>query len=178
MSKRKRQSKGPYVAVPKAILDAPAWRAMSPEGRLLWIDLRAWLRNDGLNNGRVLRSCRAAAKSLGFNKDTIARRFTELEHYGLLRKTSEGFLGVVGRGIAAKYCFTGLAYATHLATRDYAKWDGDLFVYKRRRTGRKKQNPVLRRRTPRPTASDIRKAGQGGSVCPAASDIYEAVRCP
>ena len=58
---RKRKSKGPFVAVPKAILSAPALRAMSPEGRLLWIDLRGWLRNDGLNNGKVHRSCRDAA---------------------------------------------------------------------------------------------------------------------
>jgi hypothetical protein len=51
--KRKRKSKGPFVAVPKAIMATPAWRAMSPGGRLLWIELRGWLRNDGLNNGRM-----------------------------------------------------------------------------------------------------------------------------
>ena len=101
--KGKRKSKGPFVAVPKAILNAPAWRAMSPEGRLLWIDLRGWLRNDGLNNGKVHRSCRDAAEALGLHKDTIARRFVENEHYGFLRKTAEGFLGSDGRGIAAKY---------------------------------------------------------------------------
>jgi hypothetical protein len=139
--KRKRQSKGPFVAVPKAILEARAWRAMSPEGRLLWIDLRGWLRNDGLNNGKVLRSCRDAAKSLGFHKDTIARRFAELEHYGFLHKTSEGFLGADGRGIAAKYRFTDLAHGTHPPTRDFEKWEGKIFVYTARRASRKKIIP-------------------------------------
>jgi hypothetical protein len=153
--KRKRQSKGPYVAVPKAIMATPAWRAMSPEGRLLWFELRGWLRNDGLNNGKVLRSCRDAAKSLGFNKDTIARRFAENEHYGFLRKTSEGFLGADGRGIVAKYRFTDLAHGTHPPTREFEKWKGEMFVCTARRAARKKQNPVLRRRTPCPTASDI-----------------------
>jgi hypothetical protein len=156
----------------------PAWRAMSAEGRLLWIDLRGWLRNDDLNNGKVHRSCRDAAKSLGFNKDTIARRFAENEHYGFLRKTSEGFLGVDGRGIAAKYRFTDLAYGTHSPTRDYEKWEGEMFVYTARRPAEKKQNPVLRRRTPCPTASDIRKVPGEGSVCPTTSDIHEAARCP
>jgi hypothetical protein len=176
--KRKRQSKGPYVAVPKAIMATPAWRAMSPEGRLLWFELRGWLRNDGLNNGKVLRSCRDAAKSLGFNEDTIARRFAENEHYGFLRKTSEGFLGADGRGIAAKYRFTDLAHGTHPPTRDYEKWDGELFAYIPRRTGRKKQNPVPPRGTPCLTAWDIRKVSGEGSVCPTLWDIHEAARCP
>jgi hypothetical protein len=35
--KRKRKSKGLFVAMPKATLNAPAWRAMSPEGRLLCV---------------------------------------------------------------------------------------------------------------------------------------------
>jgi hypothetical protein len=148
--KGKRKSKGPFVAVPKAILNAPAWRAMSPEGRLLWIDLRGWLRNDGLNNGKVHRSCRHAAEALGLHKDTIARRFVENEHYGFLRKTAEGFLGSDGRGI----------------------------VYTPRRGDRKKQNPVLPRRTPCPTASDIQTAPGEASVCPVPSDIDSALKCP
>jgi hypothetical protein len=117
--KRKRKINGPFVALPKAILATPAWRVMSPEGRLLWIDLRGWLRNDGLNNGKVLRSCRDAAKSIGLSKNTVARRFAELEHYGFLRKTAPGFLGSDGRGIAAKYRFTDLAHGTHPPTRDW-----------------------------------------------------------
>jgi hypothetical protein len=120
MSKRrKRPSTGPYVGVPKSIWEAPAWREMSPEARLLWIDLRGRLRNDCLNNGNVHRSCRTAAKSLGLSKNTITRRFGELEHYGFLHKTSEGFLGADGRGIAAKYRFTDLAHGTHPATRRF-----------------------------------------------------------
>ena len=81
--KRKRKLNGPFVALPKAILATPAWRVMSPEGRLLWIDMHGWLRNDGLNNGKVLRSCRDAAESIGLSKNTVARRFAELEHYGV-----------------------------------------------------------------------------------------------
>jgi hypothetical protein len=175
--KRKRKSMGPFAAVPLAILDAPAWRAMSPIARLLWIALRRKLRNDGLNNGKIYLSCRDAAEEIGGNKDTIARRYADLEHYGFLRKTAEGFLGVYGRGIAPHYRFTDLAHGTQPATRDYGKWDGELFVYRPRRASRRKQNPVLRRRTPRIAPSDIRRASNGSSVCIAPSDIDEAPRC-
>jgi len=146
MAKRKRENRFPggYVIVPKAILSTRAWRAMSAEGRLLWIDVREWLRNDGLNNGKVGRSCRDAAKSLGFHKDTVAHRFIELEHYGFLRKTCGGFLGADGRGIAARYRFTDLPHGTHPPTRDFEKWDGSVC----------------------PTASDIRDPAH----CPTASD--------
>ena len=176
--KRKRQSKGPYVGIPKAIMATPAWRAMTPEARLLWIELRGWLRNDGLNNGKVRLSCRDGADAIGLHKDTIAHRFVKLEHFGFLRKTAEGFLGSDGRGIAAKYRFTDLAYGTHPPTRDFEKWDRTPFVYLPRRPGRKKQKPVLSRRTPCPTAQDIRKAGNGGAVCPTAQDIRAVPRCP
>src|SRR5262249_45233796 len=147
MSKRKRQSKGAYVAMPIAILNAPGWRALSPWARLLWIDLRSRVRNDGLNNGKTFRSCRDAAKSINLGKDTVTRAFAELEHYGFLRKTSEGFLGSDGRGIAARYRFTDLAYGTHAPTRDFEKWNGELFAYTPRREGRKKQKPVRSHRT-------------------------------
>jgi DNA-binding transcriptional MocR family regulator len=145
--KRKRKIQGPFVAVPLAILDAPAWRAMDFIARALWTELRRKLRNDGLNNGKIYLSCRKAAEAIGANKSTIARRFAEIEHYGFLRKTMGGFLGSDGRGIAAKYRFTDLALGTHPPTRDYEKWSGELFAYTPRQTGRKKQNPVPRRRT-------------------------------
>jgi hypothetical protein len=41
----------------------------------------------------------------------------------------EGSPGSDGRGIAAKYRFTDLAHGTHPPTRDYEKWDGELFAY-------------------------------------------------
>jgi hypothetical protein len=137
---------------------------------------RGWLRNDCLNNGNVLRSCRDAAASIGLSKNTVARRFAELEHYGFLRKTAPGFLGSDGRGIAAKYRFTDLAHGTHPPTRDYEKWDGELFAYTPRAC-RKKQNPVPPRGTPCTTAWDIRKVVKGGSVRTTAWDIHEAARC-
>jgi hypothetical protein len=129
--------------------------------RALWIELRRKLRNHGLNNGKIFLSCRNAEK-IGANKDTIARRFVELEHYGFLRKTSEGFLGSDGFGIAPHYRFTDLAHGTHPPTREFEKWNGELFVYtpvgplvKNRTPYSPVGHPAFSRRTPRIVPSDI-----------------------
>jgi hypothetical protein len=143
MSYKKRKSKlAPFVPVIKTTMATPAWRAMSLGARLLYIELRGHLRNDCLNNGKVFLSCRKAAKAIGVRAGSVARWFVENEHYGFLRKTGEGFLGVDGRGIAARYRFTEFRYGTNPPTRDFEKWDGELFVYVSRRAGRKKHNPV------------------------------------
>ena len=176
--KPRRKISGPFVPLPLAILDAPAWRALDFIARALWLLLRRKLRNDGLNNGKIWLSCRDAAEEVGANKDTIARRYAELEHYGFLRKTTEGFLGVDGCGIAPHYRFTDLAHGTHPPTRDFEKWEGEIFVYTPRRGRLKKQDPVPPRDTPRTTAWDIRTPPGDGSVCTATEDIRGAARCP
>jgi hypothetical protein len=178
MSKRNRKIKGPFVAVPKAIMATPAWRAMTAGSRLLWIELRGWLRNDGLNNGKMFLACRSAAQAIGTkSKSSIVRWYAENEHYGFLRKTSDGFLGVDGRGVAAHYRFTDLAHGTHPPTRDFEKWEGVMFEYKPRRSGPKKQNPVPTMGTPRTHHGYIRKAKRAGSVCTHHGDIGDATKC-
>jgi hypothetical protein len=169
--KRKRKNKGPYIPLPKAIMATPAWHTMSFGARLLWIELRGRLRNDQLNNGKVFRSCRDAAEALSTKSTrSIVRWYQELEHYGFLHKTNEGFLGSDGHGIAAKYRFTDLAHGTHPPTRDFEKWEGESFVYSPRRPPRKKhprkkQNPVSLGDTPRVPRGHIRRGSRAGSVC-------------
>jgi hypothetical protein len=178
--KRKRGTDGPFVAIPVRIMDTRAWRPMSPGAKVLWIELRKWLRNDRLNNGKVYRSCREAAKAIGADKGTVARWYFELEHYGFLRQTAAGFLGGEGFGNAAKYRFTDLAHGTHPATRDYEKWDGVLFEYTGGRSQKrrpKKQNPVRKTRTPRTQNPYIRKGDGTGSVCTQNPYIDEAPPC-
>jgi hypothetical protein len=176
--KRKRRIDGPFVGIPLTILNAPAWRVMDPVARLLWIELRRRLRNDRTNNGKIFLSCRDAAEAIGVNKDTILRRYAELEHYGFLCKTTKGHLGIDGYGIAPHYRFTDLAHGTHPATRDYEKWDGTISEHTPQKPGPKKQNPVLFRRTSRPIQSDIERAPSGNPLCPIPSDIDAASRCP
>jgi hypothetical protein len=98
--KRRKNRLPPFIPLFKATMATPAWRVMSPIGRLINIELRRHLRNDWLNNGKVHLSCRAGAKAIGINKDSVAQGLAENEHYGFLRKTAEGFLGANGYGIA------------------------------------------------------------------------------
>jgi hypothetical protein len=179
MGKRKRATSiGQYTALPWAIKNRPAWRAMSPYARLVWIELRGWLRSDGLNNGKIFAPCRDFGEAIGIDKDTVHRALAENEHYGFLRKTGDGFLGIEGHGIAARYRFTDLPYGTHAATRDFEKWDGELFVYQPRRPARKKQNPVPLEGTACPARRDIQNLGNRVAVCPARRDIEQPQPCP
>jgi hypothetical protein len=177
---RKRQShfSGPFVGVPKAIMQTPAWREMSPYARLVWIELRGWLSNDGSNNGKIFAPCRDFGEAIGIDKDTVHRALAENEHFGFLRRTGEGFLGIDGHGIAARYRFTDLACDARAATRDYEKWDGELFTYQPRRPARKKQNPVPLEGTACPAGGDIRSPQNRVAVCPAGRDIKQPQPCP
>jgi hypothetical protein len=178
-TKRRRKNRlPPFVPLIKATMATPAWRAMSPGARLLYIELRGRLRNDYANNGKVWLSCRDAADTLGTKSTrSIVRWFAENEHYGFLRKTGDGFLGSDGRGIAARYRFTEFPCEGLGATRDFEKWDGKSFVYNLRRLGRKKQNPVSPRDTPRVPEGHIRKRFEGGSVCIPEGHIDSSAKC-
>ena len=178
MNKRKRKSKlAPFVPVTKTTMATPAWRAMSLGARMLYIELRGRLRNDCLNNGKVFLSCRLAAKAIGVRPGSVARWYMENEHFGFLRKTGEGFLGVDGRGIAARYRFTEFRCEDQPSTRDFEKWNGKPFVFTPRRPSRKKQNPVTPRVTPRVAKRHIRRGSDGRAVCVAKRHIDSAPRC-
>src|SRR6516165_2139485 len=103
---RRKSRLPPFVPLIKATMATSAWRAMSITARWYYTEMRGRLRNDYANNGKLFLSHRTAAKMIGVNKDTITRAAAENEHYGFLRKTSPGFLGADGRGIAAYYRLT------------------------------------------------------------------------
>jgi len=172
--KHKRQSLGSYVAVPQYITKTEAWRAMSLSARLVWIELRAWLKKEWTNNGQIFRSCRSAAKAIGINRNTIHQAYLELEHFGFLVRTREGFLGSEGFGNAARFRFTDLPYDGHLPTRDYEKWSGELFVY----TPHRRQKPVPKNRTPCPEKQDRVEPPGATSLCPEKQDRAEPSACP
>jgi hypothetical protein len=177
-TKRRRKNRlPPFIALIKATMATPAWRAMSPGARLLNIALRGHLRNDHLNNGKVFLSCRDAAEAIGVAASSIVRWYAENEHYGFLRKTSEGFLGADGRGIAAKYRFTEFPRGTHPPTRDFEKWDGELYSARGGRGRRKKQNPVPLLRTPRTTPAHIRAENKAPAVCTTPAHIETTRGC-
>jgi hypothetical protein len=119
---------------------------------------------------------------------TTVASLRELQHYGFIVMTESGCLGVNGRGKAPHWRLTELGYMHEPPTKDFLKWDGELFYEQKspKYYTRKKQNPVLQERTVCPTAPDIPvsyRTGQlpdkvsynaghiNGTACPTAPDI-------
>ena len=114
-----------YVLIFSAMLDAPAWRAMSLGARLLYIAVRrqCWdskkTGSTKLRNGKIFLSQRDAAEQLGTHHTQIARWFRELQHFGFIVMTSTGHLGGDGKGKAPHWRLTELATVDGPPTRDF-----------------------------------------------------------
>jgi hypothetical protein len=138
MSKRN-QDKGrlaPFVPYLKETMREPAWKNMSLGARMLYLHIKARYNKQSHNNGRLYLPTRVAAEELGGSSlHQIGRWFRELQHYGFLVMVDAGCLGVEGKGRAPRWRLTELGCMNDPPTRDYARWQGDLFV------DRKKQNP-------------------------------------
>src|SRR5262249_61495795 len=125
--KEKGRIEGPFVPVLIETWKSAAWRAASPYARLLYIALKSRYSFDARNNGRIYLSTRDAADETGFDKKTVARGFRELSHYGFIVMTERGCLGVEGRGKAPHWRLTELGYMREPPTKDFLRWNGELF---------------------------------------------------
>jgi len=112
---------------------------MSHGARSLYVSLKARY-NTRLQNGVYL-SARMGAEELGSSKDYVARWHHELVHYGFIRviEGKEARLGSDGEGMAAHVRLTEHPYAGQLPTRDFDRWNGTKFHY---RKTKQKQKPV------------------------------------
>jgi hypothetical protein len=158
--KDKGRIEGPFVPMLIQTTGCPAWRAMSPYAREVYRVLKSRYGFDARNNGRIYLSARDGSEETGFSKNAITRALRELQHYGFIVMTESGCLGVNGRGKAPHWRLTELGYMREPPTREFLKWDGELFheqkspaYYKRRERslaklrGGQKQNPVPMRGT-------------------------------
>jgi DNA-binding transcriptional MocR family regulator len=125
-----------YLKLHLDILDAPAWRATSAAGRLLYIALRRRHNSKHNNNGDIFISQREAAEELGLTRPTVAKCFRELEHFGFIVMTSPGCLGVEGRGRAPHWRLTELETADEPPTMDFTRWNGIKFQPQQRSRAR------------------------------------------
>jgi hypothetical protein len=119
-----------YVMLFHHVLDAPAWRKTSHGARLLYISLRRqWIPP---RKNLVYLPERRAAKELGSNRSYVRRWFRELIYYGFIVMERPAYLGVSGKGKAARYRLTecetfapkGSLAPTLQATRDFDRWNG------------------------------------------------------
>lgn len=125
--KDKGRIEGAFVPMLVDTMGAPAWRAMSPYGRVLYVSLKARYSFKARNNGRLYLSTRQATKETGFNRKTVIRGFHEMQYYGFIVQTNPGCLGVNGKGKAPHWRLTELGYMLDPPTRDFMHWDGTVF---------------------------------------------------
>jgi hypothetical protein len=125
--KDKGRIEGPFIPMLIGTRKSEAWRAMSAYAREVYITLKSRYGLDAKNNGRIYLSTRDGAEETGFNDKTVARSLRELQHYGFIVMTEPGCLGVNGRGKAPHWRLTELGYMHDPPTRDFLKWDGELF---------------------------------------------------
>jgi hypothetical protein len=119
---------GAFVPMLIDTTNTAAWKAMSAFARVIYhTSLKSRFRPKDHNNGRIYASTRKIVEETGFNQKTCARGLRELEYYGFIVKTAGASLGVDGRGKAAHWRLTELGYMHEPPTRDYLRWDGELF---------------------------------------------------
>lgn len=126
-NRRKGSIGGPFVPVLKDTIKTLAWRATSHGARSLYVALKGRY-NSTLGNA-VFLSTRDATAELGSysHRDNVRRWFRELQYYGFIIMVSPGHLGVEGKGKAPHWRLTEAPYIGEPATREFLKWDGEIF---------------------------------------------------
>ncbi|WP_417497761.1 hypothetical protein [Maricaulis sp.] len=117
---------GKVTALPLALVQEPAWRALSPKAQMTYI----WLRFEGRdrqfsNNGKIQLSVRQAAQRLGIHRNAAAGGFQELQQKGFVVVTAMAALGVTGEARGPSYELTEfpLPQASHpVGRRLYKAW--------------------------------------------------------
>ena len=157
MGRRSAPRKAPdeyFVQLPHGFLKEPAWKALKPGARILYIALKRYF--NGQNNGRIFLSVRKAAEDTGMSKSAIESYFMELTDKGFIRTAKKGHLGIEGQGQATSWVLSEIGFKGMRATKEYQKWQS------------KKQNPVLKSKTGCPEIKDTKS-----NKCPEIQD-----RCP
>ena len=85
-----RANRGPFLALPREILDSPAWAALTAHEVKLLVDLGAALR--GRNNGDLACTWAAMHKRGWVSRDTLAKALAGLLAKGFISKTRQGYL--------------------------------------------------------------------------------------
>lgn len=98
-SAKGRASRGPFLAIPREVLNSPAWAAMTASEVKLLLDVAAGFR--GNNNGN-LSAAWGLMKNRGWvSKDTLARALSGIIEKGFVSITRQG-----GRRICSLFAIT------------------------------------------------------------------------
>lgn len=153
-----------FTKLTRNMMEAPAWRALSPTAQALypWLKLE-WRGPQYNNNGKIRLSVRQAASRLGVSINAAARAFHDLQAKGFTFVTEHARLGVKGHATSPAFELTeiGLPNGEKRDGRKlYLSWgDGaDFPVHKATvhnpNGSRRKRKPVIELVTKRRQAGD------------------------
>lgn len=108
-----------YVQLRYWLIDSPAWGALKPSERALFIQLKR--RFNGSNNGQIGLSCREAAKLCKINADTASKGLRRLTEIGFTKVRKQGAFSVKFRQ-STEYELTDEACEGRPATKDFMSW--------------------------------------------------------
>jgi len=110
----------------RAVMESPAWRALSPTARALcpWLKME-WHGPKANNNGKLQLSVRQAAERMGVGLNTAGRAFHDLQAKGFLVVTQRANHGPKGDAQSHLYKLTEIILPSGNGTtgrRLYLEW--------------------------------------------------------
>jgi hypothetical protein len=153
---------------------------MSHGAKILYVSLKRRYNHSYHNNGRIFISHRQAVAEVGSSSEQIVRWFRELQYYGFIEQMVPGSLGLDGKGKAAKWRLTEVAYMRgtsskgmeDMPTKDFLRWNGVRFS--KHQTGGDHLNPKTESRCGKPehsaaenrsTSAAENRSGFGNNRC-------------
>jgi DNA-binding transcriptional MocR family regulator len=127
MKKKKQKCKRYFVQLFVDTMESPAWLEMTVGARALYIALKK--RYNRKTQGAVFLSTRNAAKELKSNRDSIIRRYRELEHFGFVTPVKKARLDRE-KGKATLYRLADEPYEGKPPSMEFSFWNGVSFTSK------------------------------------------------
>ena len=120
--KNEKRRFAPFVPVTKRLMDTPAWRALTPAAKVLYVSLRRRTFNDVENERCFLSDC-DAAKEVGCHRNTVPSKFREWQAKGFIEANVLAHQDITtGQRKATTWILTELGHARKTATKGYEKW--------------------------------------------------------
>ena len=115
---------GGWVRLDGYVLDSPAWKALKPIARAVYIAIKRRHRNRAngkSNNGYISMSRREAAQETGFGESSMRRAFPDLIEKGFIKITRESKFNMKDTR-AREYALTEFPVGDNLPTKEFLYW--------------------------------------------------------
>ena len=123
MDAKGRSKYSAHIRLHRGITSSEAWKSLSCNATRLLIQI--WIRNNGVNNGRIPYSKREALKELHIGSKKVKEAFQELQDKGFLICRSKGHFDYkvsAGEGRASEWEITEEPCDDILAKKSYKDW--------------------------------------------------------